>query len=90
MIYSSIEDNWIRVQTMFLLAKHEYTLTANTDERAYFLRKGAIDGLVGFCPVTCSTMRHESCIVGMLMVWTDGFATRVDFSFGSLVKMEIA
>ncbi len=55
---------------MFSIAKREYELTANTDERSFFKRKGAVEDIVGFCPVTHDNMRRESCIVGMLMAWT--------------------
>jgi len=67
MIYSSIKDNWMRVEIMHSVAQSYYEATNDSD-----FRNRIIKGKSPF-PFDCvqhGVMEKESCIVGMVMVWS--------------------
>ncbi|MDD3814107.1 MAG: hypothetical protein PHZ02_05625 [Desulfocapsaceae bacterium] len=66
MIYSSIQDNWMRVEIMHSVAQSYYESTHDSDFRERIINRGAP---FPFDALQFDTMEKESCIVGMVMAW---------------------
>lgn len=81
MIYSSIKDNWMRVEIMHSVAQAYYLATHNTDFRERMISGG---DPFPFDVVKYDTMEKESCIVGMVIAWS--FITLESFVNHSLAE----
>lgn len=67
MIYSSVEDNWMRVVIINSIAQNYFRMTADTDFRQRMTSKGKF---FPFDLDAYTNMQKESCLVGMIIAWS--------------------
>lgn len=67
MAYSSVMENWMRVKIMHSIAQSYYAETRDSEYRKWLLNPTKE---LMFSTEAYDWMRKESCIVGMLMVWS--------------------
>lgn len=67
MIYSAVNDNWLRVKVMHSIANDFYASTSGTDFRRRITSR---DEVFPFDPAAYETIENESRIVGMVMAWS--------------------
>jgi len=66
-IYSSINDNWTRLEYLHSIASQLYSSTKASEFRDYKHEAGKP---FKFCPETQSLVQQEACMVGMIQVWS--------------------
>lgn len=67
MIYSSIDDNWMRVEIMHSVARRYYEDTHDSDFRKRIINRSEMFPFYG---LKYEKIQKESCIVGMVMTWS--------------------
>lgn len=67
MIYSSIEDNWFRLEAVFKIAQNLYSKTKDSDHR---LRQLTGREFFHFSVQVHDQIRSEKAIVGMVICWS--------------------
>lgn len=67
MIHSSVKDNWTRLEIIHSVAREYFNFTADSDFRQRMNNRG---NLFPFHVSEFEQMEKESCLVGMVMVWS--------------------